>query len=84
MPSFSSRSKLVAGASQMKYNCTLLSKDVCYEAANLMGGAGLCDNTLMHDYIGISRIQEILGGSRQIQQYIMSMALRQLFKMSVT
>ena len=75
---------LVAGASQMKYNCTLLSKDVCYEAANLMGGAGLCDNTLMHDYIGISRIQEILGGSRQIQQYIMSMALRQLFKMSVT
>jgi alkylation response protein AidB-like acyl-CoA dehydrogenase len=75
---------LVAGASQMKYNCTLLSKDVCYEAANLMGGAGLCDNTLMHDYIGISRIQEILGGSRQIQQYIMSMALRTLYKMSVT
>lgn len=75
---------LVAGASQMKYNCTLLTKDVCYEAGNLMGGAGLCDNTLMHDYIGISRIQEILGGSRQIQQYIMSMALRTLFKMSVT
>ena len=74
---------LVAGASQMKYNCTLLAKDVCYEAGNLMGGAGLCDNTLMHDYINISRIQEILGGSRQIQQYIMSMALRTLYKMSV-
>jgi alkylation response protein AidB-like acyl-CoA dehydrogenase len=47
-----------------------------------MGGAGLCDNTLMHDYLNISRIQEIVGGSRQIQQYIMSMALRQLYKMS--
>ncbi len=72
---------LVAAASQFKYQCTALSKDICYEAANLMGGAGLCDNTLMEDYVGISRIQEIVGGSRQIQQYIMSMALRRHFKM---
>ncbi|MHA1805663.1 MAG: acyl-CoA dehydrogenase family protein [Promethearchaeota archaeon] len=74
---------MVAGASQFKYVCTQLSKDVCYECANLMGGAGLCDNTLMYDYLNISRIQEIVGGSRQIQQYIMSMALRNLYKMSV-
>jgi alkylation response protein AidB-like acyl-CoA dehydrogenase len=72
---------LVASASQFKFHCTALTKEVCYECANLMGGAGLCDNTLMHDYLNISRIQEIVGGSRQIQQYIMSMALRQLFKM---
>jgi alkylation response protein AidB-like acyl-CoA dehydrogenase len=72
---------MVASASQFKYHCTNLSKEICYEAANLMGGAGLSDNTLMQDYVGISRIQEIVGGSRQIQQYIMSMALRQLFKM---
>ena len=74
---------LVAGASQMKYNCAVLSKDVCYEAGNLMGGAGLGDNTLMHDLIGLSRIQEIVGGSRQIQQYIMQMALGKLAKMSI-
>ncbi|MFX1323634.1 MAG: acyl-CoA dehydrogenase family protein [Promethearchaeota archaeon] len=72
---------MVASASQFKYHCTSLSKEICYEAANLMGGAGLSDNTMMHDYVNISRIQEIIGGSRQIQQYIMSMALRQLFKM---
>jgi butyryl-CoA dehydrogenase len=72
---------MVASASQLKYHCTSLSKEICYECANVMGGAGLCDNTLMHDYMNISRIQEIIGGSRQIQQYIMSMALRQLFKM---
>jgi len=41
----------------------------------------LSDNTLMQEYVNISRIQEILGGSRQIQQYIMSLALRQIFKM---
>ncbi|MBD3197340.1 MAG: hypothetical protein GF317_19955 [Candidatus Lokiarchaeota archaeon] len=74
---------MVASASQFKYHATMLSKDVCYECANLMGGAGLSDNTLTHDYVNISRIQEIVGGSRQIQQYIMSMALRTLFKMSV-
>ncbi len=72
---------MVASASQFKYHCTSLSKEICYEAANLMGGAGLSDNTQMQDYVNISRIQEIVGGSRQIQQYIMSMALRQLFKM---
>ncbi|GAG37788.1 unnamed protein product, partial [marine sediment metagenome] len=72
---------MVASASQFKYHTTKLSKEVCYEAANLMGGAGLSDNTLMQEYVNISRIQEILGGSRQIQQYIMSMALRQIFKM---
>lgn len=71
---------MVALGSQYKYNSALLSKKVCYEAANLMGGAGLCDNTLMQDYLNISRIQEIIGGSRQIQNFIMSRNLRSLFK----
>ncbi|NVM29538.1 MAG: acyl-CoA/acyl-ACP dehydrogenase [Candidatus Helarchaeota archaeon] len=72
---------LVASASQMKYQAANLVEKVCYEVANVMGGAGVCDNTLMHDYLGISRIQEVVGGTRQIQQYILSMAMRQLFKM---
>jgi hypothetical protein len=46
-----------------------------------MGGAGACDNTLMEDLLGISRIQEIGGGTRQMQQYIMSLTIRRLFKM---
>jgi butyryl-CoA dehydrogenase len=73
---------MVAAASQFKYHICALSKEICYEAANLMGGAGLCDNTLMHDLLNISRIQEIVGGSRQIQQYILSMAMRTLYKMT--
>jgi len=75
---------MVASASQFKYQAAKLAKKVCYECANAMGGAGLCDNTLMHDYLNISRIQEIVGGSRQIQQYIMSLSLRTLYKMSVS
>ncbi len=72
---------LVATASQLKSQSARLTEHVCYECANLMGGAGACDNTLMQDLLGISRIQEMGGGTRQIQQYIMSLALRQLFKM---
>ncbi|MFX1320162.1 MAG: acyl-CoA dehydrogenase family protein [Promethearchaeota archaeon] len=72
---------LVATASQLKSQSAKLSERVCYECANLMGGAGACDNTLMHDLLGISRIQEMGGGTRQIQQYIMSLSLRQLFKL---
>ena len=75
---------MVASASQFKYQATALSENVCYQAANVMGGAGLSDNTLMQDYVNISRIQEIVGGSRQIQQYIMSLSLRTLYKMSVS
>jgi len=77
------RQTMVASASQLKYHITNLSKEICYECGNLMGGAGVCDNTAMHDYMNISRIQEIIGGTSQIQQYIMSMSLRTLYKMSV-
>jgi len=68
-------------ASQLKFLSAKLSERVVYEAANIMGGAGVCDNTLMHDLLGISRIQEIGGGTRQVQSLIMSSALKQLFKL---
>ena len=73
---------MVASASQFKYHAAKLAAEVCYESANLMGGAGLCDNTLMQDLVNMSRIAEIVGGSRQIQTYILSMAMRQLYKMT--
>ncbi len=72
---------MVASASHLKLEGARLSERTCYECANLMGGAGVCDNTMMQDLVGLSRIQEIVGGTRQIQQYILSMATRQLYKM---
>ncbi len=72
---------MVASASHFKLEAARLTERTCYEMANLMGGAGVCDNTLMWDLVGISRIQEVVGGTRQIQQYILSMATRQLWKM---
>ncbi len=72
---------LVATASQLKLQSAKLTERVCYGCADLMGGAGLSDNTLMQDLLGISRIHQVGGGTSQIQKYIMSLALRQLFKM---
>lgn len=72
---------LMATAAQLKSISAKLAQKAAYECANLMGGAGVCDNTLMQDLLGITRIQEIGGGTRQIQQYIMSLTLRQLFKL---
>ena len=73
---------MVASASQFKYHAAKLAAEIGYECANLMGGAGLCDNTLMQDILNMTRIAEIVGGSRQIQTYILSMAMRQLYKMT--
>ncbi|NVM17708.1 MAG: acyl-CoA dehydrogenase [Candidatus Lokiarchaeota archaeon] len=73
---------MVASASQFKYHAAKLSREICYESANLMGGAGLNDNTMMQDLVNMSRIAEIVGGSRQIQTYVLSMAMRQLYKMT--
>jgi len=71
---------MVAATSQYKYSCAKLSERVCYQCANVMGGAGLCDNTLMYDLLNISRIQEIIGGARQIHNFIMSRGLRRIFR----
>jgi len=68
-------------ASQLKLLSAKLSERVVYECANLMGGAGVCDNTLMHDLLGISRLQEIGGGTRQVQSHILTTSLRSIFKM---
>ncbi|MHA1339762.1 MAG: acyl-CoA dehydrogenase family protein [Promethearchaeota archaeon] len=72
--------QLIPIAHSLKYRGAILAERICYEAANLMGGAGVNDNTLMHDLLGVSRIQEVIGGTRQIQQYVMSMSLRKFFK----
>jgi alkylation response protein AidB-like acyl-CoA dehydrogenase len=72
---------LVTTASQLKSQTAKLTERVCFGCADLMGGAGLCDNTLMRDLLGISRTWQIGGGTSQIQNHIMSSALRRLFKL---
>ncbi|MHA1915507.1 MAG: acyl-CoA dehydrogenase family protein [Promethearchaeota archaeon] len=71
---------LVNMASQLKSQSAKLTERVCFKCADLMGGAGLCDNTLMSDLLGISRTWKVGGGTSQIQNHILSSSLRQSFK----
>ncbi|GAB4320029.1 MAG: acyl-CoA dehydrogenase family protein [Promethearchaeota archaeon] len=80
-PAATTAQQMAVSASQLKYHAAWLTRKVCYEAANLMGGAGLCGDTLVKNLVGISMIQEVGGGARQIQQYIMSRALRAIWKL---
>ncbi|MHA2186361.1 MAG: acyl-CoA dehydrogenase family protein, partial [Promethearchaeota archaeon] len=71
---------LVHMASQLKSQSAKLTERVCFKCADLMGGAGLCDNTLMSDLLGISRTWKVGGGTSQIQNHILTSSLRQSFK----
>jgi len=71
---------LVHMASQLKSQSAKLTERVCFKSADLMGGAGLCDNTLMSDLLGISRTWKVGGGTSQIQNHILTSTLRQSFK----
>jgi len=73
----------ITSASQLKYDCAKFNVNMVYECMNLMGGAGVCDNTLMNDIMGVSRVQEIVGGTRQIQQYILQGTLKTLLKSDI-
>ncbi|MBD3351434.1 MAG: hypothetical protein GF364_08100 [Candidatus Lokiarchaeota archaeon] len=68
----------VTSASQLKYHCAQANVNTVYECMNLMGGAGVCDNLMIYDILGSSRVQEIVGGTRQIQQYIMARTLESI------
>ncbi|GAB4324326.1 MAG: hypothetical protein Kow0069_29900 [Promethearchaeota archaeon] len=72
--------RLAASASQLKFDCASANQRTCYEVANLMGGAGVCDNTRVRDLLGVSRVQEIVGGTRQIQQYIMTGTIESILR----
>ncbi|MHA1519539.1 MAG: acyl-CoA dehydrogenase family protein [Promethearchaeota archaeon] len=71
-----------------RYNATLssgiktvtsqLSHKIAYEAQHLCGGIAYTDNLKMDRALNVSRIQEIIGGSRNIQRFLVSRVLRDL------
>lgn len=69
--------KWVAGvSSQAKYLCSRLSHDILYEVQQQMGGISVTDNTLVDDLCDASKIEEVVGGARNIQLFIIQNALR--------
>ncbi|MBD3255412.1 MAG: hypothetical protein GF383_09980 [Candidatus Lokiarchaeota archaeon] len=69
--------KWVAGvSSQGKYVLAKLTHEICYEVQQLMGGISVTDNTPVDELMDTSKIEEVIGGARNIQLFIIQNALR--------
>ena len=54
-------------SSQGKYYLAKLTHEVCYEIQQHMGGVSVTDNTPVDEYCDVSKIEEVIGGARNIQ-----------------
>ena len=68
--------KWIAGiSSQGKYYLAKLTNEICYEVQQQMGGISYTDNTPIDQFMDVSKIEEIIGGSRNIQLFIINNSL---------
>jgi alkylation response protein AidB-like acyl-CoA dehydrogenase len=73
--------KWVAGvSSQGKYLLAKLSNTVCYEIQQACGGITVTDNTPIDEYMDTSKIEEVIGGARNIQLLIIQNSLRRYLR----
>ena len=54
-------------SSQGKYYLAKLTHEVCYETQQHMGGVSVTDNTPVDELLDVSKIEEVIGGARNIQ-----------------
>lgn len=54
-------------SSQGKYYVAKLTHDICYEVQQYMGGISVTDNTIVDELADVSKIEEVIGGARNIQ-----------------
>ncbi len=69
--------KYVAGiSSQGKYLISRLSADLTYTVQQMAGGISVTDNTDLQELTATSHIEEVIGGARNIQLFIIQNTLR--------
>ncbi len=69
-----------AFSSGTKFLASNLAHKINYEMQQLMGGIAFTDNLRVEKALAVSHIQEIIGGSRNIQLLLVSRALRDIVK----
>ncbi|GAB4312058.1 MAG: hypothetical protein Kow0069_12680 [Promethearchaeota archaeon] len=67
-------------ASAAKMKAAKLSHDIAYENQQVMGGISVTDNTMMDRVLEISKIEEVIGGSRGIQTLLVSRTIPSVLK----
>jgi alkylation response protein AidB-like acyl-CoA dehydrogenase len=61
---------VAAASSQGKYYVAKLTHEICYEVQQQMGGVSVTDNTPVDELLDVSKIEEVIGGARNIQLLI--------------
>lgn len=63
-------------SSMAKYQAAKLSHEIAYECQNMMGGIALTDNTKVDMAVEISKVEEVIGGARNIQLLLVQRGIR--------
>jgi alkylation response protein AidB-like acyl-CoA dehydrogenase len=66
-PSKEAEKWVASVSSQGKYYLAKLTHEICYEVQQHMGGISVTDNTPVDELLDISKIEEVIGGARNIQ-----------------
>jgi len=64
-----------------KYMASNLAHRISYEMQQLCGGAGYTDNLRIDKALEVSKIQEIIGGSRNIQLLLVTQAIKTILNL---
>lgn len=68
-------------SSQGKYFLSKLTHDVCYEVQQHMGGVSVTDNTPLDELTDISKIEEVIGGARNIQLLLIQSQIQRFMRL---
>ena len=59
-----------------KYYLTKLSHEISYEVQNAMGGIAVTDNLKVDRAADVSKIQEVIGGTRNVMLLLITGAIK--------
>ena len=80
-PSKEAEKWLANVSSQGKYFISRLSADLCYTVQQQAGGITVTDNTDIQELASTSYIEEVIGGARNIQLFIIQNAIKRYLNM---
>ncbi len=68
-------------SSQGKYYVSKLTHDICYEVQQHCGGVSVTDNTPIDELTDVSKIEEVIGGARNIQLLLIQSQIRRFMRL---
>ncbi|MHA1195662.1 MAG: acyl-CoA dehydrogenase family protein [Promethearchaeota archaeon] len=79
-PSKEAEKWVAAISSQGKYYVAKLTHECCYEVQQHMGGVSVTDNTPVDELMDTSKIEEVIGGARNIQLLLIQSQIQRYLK----